>query len=156
MRKVISLINWLIDDTKHVVRAELKPANAALTQITHHLKYNSERQMPSKLKLRPTTHPDGTSIAVHAAPDNSAWRASHREAILEPELPIIDPHHHLWNRKGWMYEYSEFLNAILDGHSIRSTVFIQCRATDSALNNRASSVLQTTTLLLRLRYRQYV
>ena len=22
------------------------------------------------------------------------------EAILEPELPIVDPHHHLWDRRG--------------------------------------------------------
>jgi hypothetical protein len=56
--------------------------------------------MPSKLTLRPTTKPDGTPIAVHAAPDNSTWRASHREAILEPDLPIIDAHHHLWDRNG--------------------------------------------------------
>ena len=89
------------------------------------------------------------------APVNE-WLAGWHETVIEPDMPIVDPHHHLWNRKDWMYEDSEFLNDILDGHSIRSTVFIQCRATDSALNNRASSVLQTTTLLLRLRYRQYV
>lgn len=22
------------------------------------------------------------------------------EAILEPDLPIVDPHHHLWDRRG--------------------------------------------------------
>jgi hypothetical protein len=23
--------------------------------------------------------------------------------IVEPELPIVDPHHHLWDRPGWRY-----------------------------------------------------
>ena len=23
------------------------------------------------------------------------------EAILEPELPIVDPHHHLWDRRNY-------------------------------------------------------
>ena len=25
------------------------------------------------------------------------WHALTREAVLEPDLPIIDPHHHLWD-----------------------------------------------------------
>jgi len=29
------------------------------------------------------------------------WLARHKEPILEPGLPIIDPHHHLWQRPGW-------------------------------------------------------
>ena len=123
---MISLINWLIDDTKHTVLAELRLANVALVQTTRNLKDNSERQMRSKLKLRPTTNPDGTPIAVHAAPDNSAWRASHREAIIEPELPIIDPHHHLWDRHGQTYLLQEFMAEAQSGHNIVSSVFVEC------------------------------
>lgn len=29
-------------------------------------------------------------------PPNPDWLASHSEPILEPSLPIIDAHHHLW------------------------------------------------------------
>ena len=29
---------------------------------------------------------------------NDAWLARLREDILEPDLPIIDAHHHLWER----------------------------------------------------------
>jgi hypothetical protein len=40
-----------------------------------------------------------------AAPGNPVprldWLARHKEPILEPGLPIIDPHHHLWQRPGW-------------------------------------------------------
>lgn len=141
---MISLINWLIDDTKHTVRAELRLANVALVQITRNLKDNSERQMPSKLKLRPTTNPDGTPIAVHAAPDNSAWRASHREAIIEPELPIIDPHHHLWDRHGQTYLLQEFMAEAQSGHNIVSSVFVECgafyRKTGSEMMQRLGEV----------------
>ena len=35
-----------------------------------------------------------------SAPDDQ-WLASLQEDILEPELPIIDPHHHLWLRSGY-------------------------------------------------------
>ncbi|MBW1886467.1 MAG: amidohydrolase, partial [Deltaproteobacteria bacterium] len=32
--------------------------------------------------------------------DKEAWLASGEEEALEPELPICDPHHHLWDRDG--------------------------------------------------------
>jgi predicted TIM-barrel fold metal-dependent hydrolase len=31
---------------------------------------------------------------------DEAWLAQYREEIIEPELPIVDPHHHLWSRAG--------------------------------------------------------
>jgi hypothetical protein len=31
-------------------------------------------------------------------PVRQEWLDRRRESILEPELPIIDPHHHLWDR----------------------------------------------------------
>ena len=31
---------------------------------------------------------------------NSSWLEQISEEILEPDLPIIDPHHHLWDMKG--------------------------------------------------------
>jgi predicted TIM-barrel fold metal-dependent hydrolase len=70
------------------------------------------------------------------------------EAILEPELPIIDPHHHLWDwpaalfagrpapehgfttvvRRAARYLLPEFLSDLNTGHNIRATVFVQCGA----------------------------
>ena len=43
----------------------------------------------------------------HAAPDD-LWLASLQEEVLELELPIIDPHHHLWVRNGYTYLMPEF------------------------------------------------
>ena len=29
--------------------------------------------------------------------ERTAWTKKRQEAALEPELPIIDPHHHAWD-----------------------------------------------------------
>jgi predicted TIM-barrel fold metal-dependent hydrolase len=69
------------------------------------------------------------------------------ETVLEPDLPIIDPHHHLWDwpaamfadrpavhgfekviRLGVRYLLPEFLADLNTGHNIRATVFLQCGA----------------------------
>jgi hypothetical protein len=37
------------------------------------------------------------------APVRNDWLAKRSEEILEPELPIIDPHHHLWDKPRYTY-----------------------------------------------------
>ena len=56
------------------------------------------------------------------------WLDRRKEPILEPELPIIDPHHHLWDRGGWRYLLDELLADTNSGHNIVATVFVQARA----------------------------
>jgi L-fuconolactonase len=59
-----------------------------------------------------------------------AWLAKRpTEAALEPELPIIDPHHHFWDaaHRG-RYFLPDLLADIGGGHNIISTVFIECQA----------------------------
>jgi hypothetical protein len=62
----------------------------------------------------------------HAAvrPD---WLALRTEAILEPELKIVDPHHHLWDRQDNRYLFHDLLADMNAGHNVVSTVFVQCR-----------------------------
>ena len=68
------------------------------------------------------------------------------EAILEPELPIVDPHHHLWDRSMFpaatgpehpfstaikpaqRYLLDELLADTGSGHNVIATVFLECRA----------------------------
>jgi predicted TIM-barrel fold metal-dependent hydrolase len=54
------------------------------------------------------------------------------EDILEPDLPIVDPHHHLWDRGGWRYLLHELLDDLNTGHTIVATVFLQCRSMHKA------------------------
>jgi predicted TIM-barrel fold metal-dependent hydrolase len=61
-------------------------------------------------------------------PVRQDWLDRRREPILEPELPIIDPHHHLWDRPDWRYLLDELLADTNSGHNILATVFVQARA----------------------------
>ena len=56
------------------------------------------------------------------------WLARRTEPILEPDLPIVDPHHHLWDREGWRYLLDDLLADTNSGHNIVATVFVQARA----------------------------
>jgi len=56
------------------------------------------------------------------------WLARRVEPALEPDLPIVDPHHHLWERPGWNYMLDDLLADANTGHNIVGTVFVQCRS----------------------------
>jgi predicted TIM-barrel fold metal-dependent hydrolase len=56
------------------------------------------------------------------------WLALHTEEIIDPALPIIDPHHHLWDRTGDRYLLDELLEDVQTGHNIVSTVYVDCRS----------------------------
>src|SRR5207237_7454641 len=55
-----------------------------------------------------------------------AWWAQRKEEIIEPALEIVDPHHHLWDRKGHRYLLDQLLADTESGHNIRHSVFIEC------------------------------
>ena len=60
---------------------------------------------------------------------NHDWLDAVQEEILEPERPIIDPHHHLWiGRGGGDYLLPQLWGDTGAGHNIEKTVFIECRA----------------------------
>ncbi len=61
-------------------------------------------------------------------PVRDDWLARVSEPILEPALPIVDPHHHLWDRPGWRYMLPDLLADTNSGHNIVATVFVQARA----------------------------
>ncbi|MEI5995855.1 amidohydrolase family protein [Paraburkholderia bengalensis] len=58
-------------------------------------------------------------------PVRSEWLASGAEAALEPDLPIIDAHHHFYDRPGWTYLLDEYLADAQSGHNITASVFMQ-------------------------------
>ena len=73
-------------------------------------------------------------LAYRNNADLAAWLAKRpREPALEPELPIIDPHHHLWDTPARGHYFLPELLADLGtpgngGHNIVSTVFLECQA----------------------------
>ncbi|MEP7215781.1 MAG: amidohydrolase family protein, partial [Anaerolineaceae bacterium] len=58
--------------------------------------------------------------------DAAQWLDLVQEEIIEPQRPIIDPHHHLWDRNGNRYLIDELVADTGSGHNIVSTVFIEC------------------------------
>ncbi|MGK0170271.1 MAG: L-fuconolactonase [Gammaproteobacteria bacterium] len=56
------------------------------------------------------------------------WLAGSQEEIIEPELPIVDAHHHLWLRDGHQYYLPELIADTSSGHNIVATVFVECNA----------------------------
>jgi L-fuconolactonase len=64
---------------------------------------------------------------------NNKWLNTVEEEIIEPELPICDAHHHLWDRNTHQpiqprYLLDEILEDVNCGHNIVSTVYIECGA----------------------------
>lgn len=57
------------------------------------------------------------------------WLAKRpEEDILEPELEIIDTHHHFWDLPSHRYLLDDLLADIAGGHNVVGTVFIECRS----------------------------
>lgn len=57
---------------------------------------------------------------------NLDWLSQVHEEILEPNLPICDPHHHLWDYEASRYLLDEILADVGSGHNILSTVYMEC------------------------------
>ena len=68
----------------------------------------------------PVTRP----VRLRAQPRQD-WLARTPETTIEPELPIIDPHHHLWDRPNNRYMLEELLEDV-GTHNVRQTVFVEC------------------------------
>ncbi len=63
-------------------------------------------------------------------PGSPEWFAQVEEEVVEPDLPIVDPHHHLWPAGGGRMAYAidQLHHDTDDGHRIVQTVFVECNA----------------------------
>ncbi len=59
------------------------------------------------------------------AAELNTWTKQRHEAALEPDLPIIDTHHHLWENENGRYLLNEFVEDISTGHNIIASVFME-------------------------------
>lgn len=71
-------------------------------------------------------------MSDHASGRSPAeWLALVHEEPIEPDLPIVDPHHHLWDYRGRpgfqpVYLLGELLADTASGHRVERTVFVEC------------------------------
>ena len=56
------------------------------------------------------------------------WLELTQEDVLDPDLPICDPHHHLWDKPGDRYMIDEISRDVGSGHNIVQTVFVEVDA----------------------------
>src|ERR1700760_408647 len=56
------------------------------------------------------------------------WLALRPEDIIDPARPIVDPHHHLWDRGGQRYLIEEFLADLASRHNVVATVYVEARS----------------------------
>ena len=68
-----------------------------------------------------------TASGLYADPRED-WLAQHTEEIIDPKRPIVDPHHHLWDRGGLRYMIKELSTDIASGHNIIATVYVEARS----------------------------
>ncbi len=65
------------------------------------------------------------STTSNYLPVRAEWLASGTEAALEPDMPIIDAHHHFYERPGWIYLLDQYLEDAKSGHNITASVYMQ-------------------------------
>jgi predicted TIM-barrel fold metal-dependent hydrolase len=82
------------------------------------------------------------------SPSNREWLGRTVEETIDPDLPIVDPHHHLWefrhDRAAHRYLLDEILEDVNAGHNVVATVFIECGAMYRATGPEAMRVVGET------------
>jgi len=69
------------------------------------------------------------AAASRPEPTSQDWLDVVIEPVVDPETPIIDPHHHLWPAGGSMaYGLADLEADLASGHNVVDTVFVECGA----------------------------
>lgn len=55
------------------------------------------------------------------------WLSLIEEEVIDPDILICDPHHHLWYDEFFKYSAEDLLKDIGDGHRVTKTVFVESR-----------------------------
>jgi len=60
-------------------------------------------------------------------PVREDWLSMAGEEVITPDQPILDAHHHLWERPEGRYRAEELHEDVISGHDVRASIFVQCR-----------------------------
>jgi L-fuconolactonase len=61
--------------------------------------------------------------------DRGGWPVSEKpaaETIVDPTLPIVDAHFHLWKGSGYDYFAPDYLADVNSGHNVEASVYVEC------------------------------
>lgn len=58
--------------------------------------------------------------------EKAAWLAKTPETAIDATQPIVDAHHHLWNRQGSKYLFDDLQADTGASHRVVATVFVEC------------------------------
>ena len=73
----------------------------------------------------PPARPDPTGNKLAYVAYRQEWLDLHREEAIEPALPIVDAHHHLYEKPRPRYLFADLLADAACGHNIVATVYMQ-------------------------------
>ena len=65
-------------------------------------------------------------MTARSVDETATWLAQVVEEPLEPDLEIVDAHHHLWDHVDPPYLLDDLLADTSSGHRVTQTVFIEC------------------------------
>ncbi|BBD98397.1 amidohydrolase [Sphingobium amiense] len=72
-------------------------------------------------------HPSAPAPRIYSLP-RPDWLALHDEEAIDPARPIVDPHHHLWDRPGEPYLADAAIADMTSGHNIVASVYVECHS----------------------------
>jgi predicted TIM-barrel fold metal-dependent hydrolase len=83
------------------------------------------RQTTTAAEAAAPAPPRKTPVKRRNPAERAAWLAQVKEEVIEPELPICDPHHHFSDGRE-RYAAEDFLDDAA-GHKVVETVFLDCQ-----------------------------
>src|SRR6185369_18015714 len=94
--------------------------SSTVVSLGAHEQQRGTKTESGERKMGTTGNESGQEWSEYFKPD---WLAMRREEAIEPDLPIIDPHHHIWE---WLdYDLKAFLADLTAGHNVRATVHLE-------------------------------
>ena len=72
-----------------------------------------------------TAPPSKSGLYADPRPD---WLSLRNEDVLDPARPVVDPHHHLWDRGGQRYLIDDIASDLASGHNVIATVYVEARS----------------------------
>lgn len=68
------------------------------------------------------------ALKARHIPIREDWLEQRREEAIEPGRPIVDAHHHLWDKPGNRYLLDEIRRDIATGHNVVATICVEGKA----------------------------